>query len=476
MVVVTDGLIGFEQEVVTAIARDLPPASRVHALGVGSSTNRTLLAGIARVGRGVEVIVALGEDPERAARRILDRTADPVVVDLVVEGAAVADRAPSRLPDLHAGAPARIALRLRAEGGSVTVRGRTADGTWSRTVDVPAAPALPAGEAPAKLFARERAADLETELSSGRPRAEVDAALVAIGLRFGIATRLTSWVAVDDVASVDPNAPTRREVVPQQLPHGMSAAGLGLRPAAPPPPVAAMPMQRSVASPASMPVSRPGMPARMAPPPPKGAAPPPPRSAPPPPPMGMAAPPPPPPGMGAPPPPRAPMVVRPAPAPADEGGVSDGPVVPAPAHADEEDDALTMVPAPAERARHAPPAPPAREGLLRSIARRLFGGAAPQPPALEGRVVARDATSIVVELTLDRTVTWDPTTARLAVVDDTAEVDVLLDATRTTRAGTHGPGLVLRLAVMLPAGASAVQLLRLDLPGAPAPLYIVLGG
>lgn len=476
VVVVTDGLIGFEQEVVTAIARDLPPASRVHALGVGSSTNRTLLAGIARVGRGVEVIVALGEDPERAARRILDRTADPVVVDLVVEGDVVADRAPARLPDLHAGAPARIALRLRPDGGAVTVRGRTADGTWSRTVDVPAAPALPSGDTPAKLFARERAADLETELSSGRPRAEVDAALVAIGLRFGIATRLTSWVAVDDVASVDPTAPTRREVVPQQLPHGMSAAGLGLRPAAPPPPVAAMPMQLSVASPASMPVVRPRMPARMAPPPPQGAAPPPPPgSAPPPPPMGMGAPPPPPPGMGAP-PPRAPMVVRPAPAPADEGGVFDGPVVPAPAHADEEDDALTRAPAPAERARHAPPAPPAREGLLRSIARRLFGGAAPRPPALEGRVVGRDAASIVVEITLDRAIVWDPSTARCVLVDDAGEVFATIDPARTTRAGDHGPGLVLRLAVILPPGAAAVQLLRLDLPGAAAPLYILLGG
>ena len=209
VVLVTDGLIGFEQEVVGAIARDLPPASRVHALGVGSSTNRTLLAGVARVGRGVEVIVGLGEDPERAARRILERTADPVVVDLVVEGDVVADRAPARLPDLHAGAPARVALRLRPEGGTVVVRGRTADGTWSRTITMPAAAALRSGDSPAKLFARERAADLETELSSGRPRAEVDAELVSLALRFAIATRVTSWVAVDEVASVDPTAPTR---------------------------------------------------------------------------------------------------------------------------------------------------------------------------------------------------------------------------------------------------------------------------
>jgi len=44
-----------------------------------------------------------------------------------------------------------------------------------------------------------------------------------------VATRLTSWIAVSEEMTVDPNAPTRRVRMPQELPHGMSVEGLGLR-------------------------------------------------------------------------------------------------------------------------------------------------------------------------------------------------------------------------------------------------------
>ena len=44
-------------------------------------------------------------------------------------------------------------------------------------------------------------------------------------MRFQISTRLTSWVAVDQVTAVDPRDPTRRVHVPQNLPYGMSVEG-----------------------------------------------------------------------------------------------------------------------------------------------------------------------------------------------------------------------------------------------------------
>src|SRR5690606_32123918 len=65
------------------------------------------------------------------------------------------------------------------------------------------------------------------------------------GLEFQIATRLTSFVAVSDEATVDPGDPTRRAHIPHTLPHGMSAAGLGLR-------TASLPMAGGAAAPSSM--------------------------------------------------------------------------------------------------------------------------------------------------------------------------------------------------------------------------------
>jgi hypothetical protein len=140
VVLVTDGLIGFESEVLGEILEKLPAASRLHAVGVGSAVNGSLTAPAASAGRGVEVAIGLGEDPERAARRLAPRTAAPLVTEVEIEGGALLQSAPARLPDRFAGAPALVSLALRPEGGSLTVRGRTAEGPFSRQLEVRSTP------------------------------------------------------------------------------------------------------------------------------------------------------------------------------------------------------------------------------------------------------------------------------------------------------------------------------------------------
>lgn len=226
IVLVTDGQIGFEDEVLAEISQRLPAGSRVHTVGVGSGVNRSLTQAAARAGRGLELIVGIGEDPEPATARLLTRTEGPLVVDLELSGEALREHAPQRLPDLFAGSPALVAARLRPEGGELLVRGRTAHGTWQARVQVPArAP----GEGSAGViarFGREKVEDLELRRAVGE---HTDGEIEALGVRFQIATRLTSWIAVSKEAMVDPGAPTRHEDVPQELPYGMSVEGLGLR-------------------------------------------------------------------------------------------------------------------------------------------------------------------------------------------------------------------------------------------------------
>ena len=228
VVVITDGLIGFERDVVAAILEQLPSGSRLHTVGVGSAVNRSLTGPAARAGRGVEVVIGLGEDPERASRRLLERTQDPIVVDLAIEGSALVEQAPQRLPDLYAGSPALISVKLAAGGGHLRVRGRTASGTWEARVDARA----PLGQSNAGVitcFAREKVEDHELARTAGGDREAHDAAITQLGLDYQIATRLTSWIAISEKVDVDPGDPTRREEVPQELPYGMSVEGLGLR-------------------------------------------------------------------------------------------------------------------------------------------------------------------------------------------------------------------------------------------------------
>lgn len=227
VILITDGLVGFEREIVTTLLAELPRTARLHALGVGSAVNRSLLAPIARAGRGIEAIVGLGEDPERAAARLLSRTVAPAVVDIVIEGSAFRRVVPSALGDAYAGAPLRAAIELDPAGGELIVRGRTAEGAFVRNLRVVPTSPGEGSEAVVKLYGRELVEDLEMRLSAGEAASVIDAEIEETGKRFAILTRHTSWVATTPEATVDPRDATRKLVQPQALPYGMRAQSVG---------------------------------------------------------------------------------------------------------------------------------------------------------------------------------------------------------------------------------------------------------
>ncbi len=231
VILITDGLIGFEHEVLDAISRRLPKGSRVHTVGVGSGVNRSLTLPAARAGRGVELVIGLGEDAEPFVQRLLARTNAPLLTDVEISGSAVLGAAPARIPDLFGGSPALVSIKLRPEGGEVIIRSRSADGEVEDRVMVRATAHGEGSQAVTTLYAREVVEDLELGVATGGNKAELDREIERFGIDFQISTRMTSWVAVSARQMVDPRAPRRNETMPQALPFGMSAEGIGLRPA-----------------------------------------------------------------------------------------------------------------------------------------------------------------------------------------------------------------------------------------------------
>jgi Ca-activated chloride channel family protein len=244
VVLITDGYIGGEEEILQVLAEALPKGCRMHMVGVGAAPNRSLATAIARAGRGAEILTAEGEDLERATKRLVDKTRAPMLTEVAVSGPAIMLRAPESVPDVYAASPLLVALELEKAGGEITVSGNTTAGTWTRTVRVPLASAVSEEGAIPALFARERVADLDVRWAMGRNAAELDREIERLGVDFQIATRMTSFVAIDDRKSVDPNAPYRKVSVPQELPHGTSFQSFGLT--AP----TAMPMSMAMPAPA----------------------------------------------------------------------------------------------------------------------------------------------------------------------------------------------------------------------------------
>jgi Ca-activated chloride channel family protein len=434
VVLITDGLIGFESEVVAEIHRRLPAGSRVHTVGVGSAVNRSLTLPAARAGRGSETIVAIDEDPERAIARVLARTSAPTVVDLVLSGDALVEHAPQHLPDLMAGAPCRVAVRLSPRGGTLHIAGRTHDGLRARSITVPPCQHGTGNQAVVALFGRERVEDLEMIRAAGEASPAIDQEIASIGLEFQISTRLTSWVAIDRERSVDPRTPTRHESVPQALPHGTSVAGFGLRPAAPP-----MPMQYAVVN-AAAPMAGPmGAPASA-----KskagsildGAA----RAI-----GGLFG------GRASPPPPQAPSAPpKPRPSMARESKK---------AESSREERAQADAPEPADLF---------EQGTQTRTGVRFHRFA--DPTEIAGSVHVLADGTLVVEIEVPPSgLEWDAPSEVELELDDGRRIVVAVDPARTTLAGTHPTGTRLRLA--LPNAASFGTVTAIHVGGA-APLVI----
>jgi len=232
VVLVTDGYIGGEHRIVELLHERLPKGCRLHVVGVGAAVNRSLATSLSRAGRGAEILVGLDEDAERGAKRLLDRTARPVLTDVVIQGDAVIEVAPEHVPDVFAGAPVVAAVKLSAAGGEMIVRGNLAGGAvWERRLRVPATEHGQGDPSIVSLFGREHVADLEMRWTIGREAQVIDRDIERTGVVFQIATRMTSWVAVDEVRSVDPSKGAREVVQPQELPHGTSMGSFGLDPA-----------------------------------------------------------------------------------------------------------------------------------------------------------------------------------------------------------------------------------------------------
>lgn len=233
VVLVTDGLIGFESEITAAISNGLPAGSRVHVVGIGDAPNRTLTRGASRAGRGLEVLIGLNDDVSSAARRLLERTAAPLVTNLEVAGSALLGVVPQAIPDVFAGSPVRLGLRLRPEGGRLVVLGRAVAGTFRHEFDVAPTTAGVGDACVSRLVGREWVEDLETAIAANGCAEQHGAVIERIGLEFAISTRATSWVAIDDQVGNDPRDPRRVVELPHELAHGMSVTGLGLRQAMP---------------------------------------------------------------------------------------------------------------------------------------------------------------------------------------------------------------------------------------------------
>jgi uncharacterized membrane protein YgcG len=142
------------------------------------------------------------------------------------EGIVLQDVLPSGkyLPDLYDEQPIIILASYQVPGeGTITLRGRTGSGPWTRTIDV----TLPAEESEndviATLWAREKVDEILAPhlraLQTGQVDATVKDEVIALGKTYSIMTPFTSFVAVEKTQVISDGKPMLVRV-PIELPSG----------------------------------------------------------------------------------------------------------------------------------------------------------------------------------------------------------------------------------------------------------------
>ena len=215
LVFMTDGYIGNEADVLNAINVGVERAKknnariRAFAMGVGASTNRYLIEGVSKEGEGTAHYALTREDPAEAVRSFMGVIDHPIWTDVEVDFGEldVVDVYP-RGGDLFASRPLVIHGRYRRAGAGTVVLRATAQG---QRVELPFAVTLSRNQASTQgplgtLWARARIEARERDLLYGARFEDTREEIIALAERFGLASRFTSFVAVDHAEVIEGGA------------------------------------------------------------------------------------------------------------------------------------------------------------------------------------------------------------------------------------------------------------------------------
>jgi Ca-activated chloride channel homolog len=226
IVVVTDGYIAEEAGAFALIHQNLHDTN-VFAFGIGAGVNRHLIEGLARAGQGEPFVVTDPAEAAGTATRFRHMIESPVLTNIRVEARGFDTFAlePSVQPDLFAERPILLLGKWRGpRRGELVVTGRTATGTFSKTLHVADVPPRPENEALGRLWARMRIARL-SDFNFDRSD-EAEREVTSLGLTYSLLTKHTSFIAVLDEVR-NPGGGARDVKQPLPLPAGVSDRAVG---------------------------------------------------------------------------------------------------------------------------------------------------------------------------------------------------------------------------------------------------------
>ncbi|GEQ85049.1 inter-alpha-trypsin inhibitor domain-containing protein [Patiriisocius marinistellae] len=226
MVVITDGYVTVEKEAFKMIEEHLDEAS-VFTFGIGSSVNRHLIEGMAKVSNSQSFIATSQEEASDMALKFKEYIASPLLTQVKFEtkGFEVYDVEPKSIPDVFSARPVVIYGKYKGEAnGKIMLTGYQGRKRVKQTYKVADGNLSKENKALRYLWARkkiERLDDLNTNFYT-----DVKPEVIALGLEYNLATKYTSFVAVDElIVNPSGNAKKVNQLLPMPMHVENSAVG-----------------------------------------------------------------------------------------------------------------------------------------------------------------------------------------------------------------------------------------------------------
>ncbi|MEH1808588.1 MAG: VIT domain-containing protein [Nostoc sp.] len=228
VVLLTDGYIGNENEILAEVQQHLQPANRLYSFGAGSSVNRFLLNRIAEIGRGISRIIRHDEPTEEVAEKFYRQINNPVLTNIQIYWQGDTESPviyPKVAPDLFCEQPLVLFGRKQDRvSGNLQVSGISAGGKhyekrfhlkFEETGNI----------AVAQLWGRASIKDLMNQMVSFETKAGVEA-VTETALTYQLLSQYTAFVAVSDDVRVESGSEYLSMQVPVEMPEAVSYQGV----------------------------------------------------------------------------------------------------------------------------------------------------------------------------------------------------------------------------------------------------------
>ncbi len=196
LVFVTDGSVGYEDELLQLINRDISN-NRLFTVGIGSAPNRFFLEKAAEVGRGTSLSIMNIAQVQEQMDTLLQKLEHPVLTqfELNFEGGS-GEFYPNPIPDLYQDQPLMLVAKIDSSVSGVSLQASQAGAFWQQSLPVPVT-ADSTVSSIARHWARKKITNLSDDQRYSSNTEKNKPEMTSTALEFSLVSQYTSFIGVE---------------------------------------------------------------------------------------------------------------------------------------------------------------------------------------------------------------------------------------------------------------------------------------